>query len=805
MHDLLRSLALFVLAMGLGIATPSTASALDPVVVFETAKKLETFSLDADESFAADGQLLEREGLVARFSEGTFRALKRDDGRIIGLVFEGAGELEARIPAGDETASWQGWTDFSPLAQPFNAAYLRFSDFTADDLQGERAWSASADADGSAFRVVENRTALLDEPQWTRRAPALLMDRLMDLYGGGAVGGHLLAEFRLAGDGPATWLSYYHNPRGALMQDETTAWYRARRRGGAPPLLTVLASWGQPAVGAQYDVGFTDLDVTMPTKGGRDVSHVVVKAELGLVALDPHGVKAVMLELESQRKLCLAQPDSPYIKVKKVTDQDGNSLAAVHRKNRLFIPLGRTLQRGDPINLTIEYEGPMTQGIPTGPPDTMFSELGPWAWYPRNPRLDRFASKVSLHLPRFIRGVAPGDLTEEREEKDGWHYTFEEAGGVRNLVVVVGDFVKTKDKFQGANPRVIAWIPRDQQETVTDVTESTRNMLNVIGGMWGPYPYSTLHIVGNSGYPFNNWQFDGDGAAGNWQCLPNDYAHPWEPYVDRPSGMLLGSVISPPSFDVIEERLLENLLTVGVSVGSYIQFVELARQWWGHMVPPKTYRDLWITEALAGWTGLVFLQAGVGMAAVKEKGRTLKDLSAEGQQAGLPLSLGARLDRAFLFQGWGRGTLVMNTLISEVGGTAFLQAINTLINRTSGPGISTEVFVETMEAIGSERVAEVIEAGVKTTALPRIEYVTTIDKDAGEVRMTFTQIDEPLPTSISVQLIWGPKQKEMRNVRLNGPITEVTWPLPDLPKRVVVDPSNLALAKSIKKGKEPTE
>ena len=795
--------ALFAGLAGLAVSVPVDA-AVDPKLVFETAQKLETFSLDAEAGFPADGQTLQRDGMMARFTEGEFRALKREDGRVVGLVFEGVGEVEARLPSGDETTAWQAWTNFSPLQQPINGAFFLFSDFTLDELRGEREWVESKDTDGSAFRIVEGRTNLLDDPQWTRRAPALLVDRLLDLYGGGSVGGHLLAEFRLAGDGPPTWLSYFHNPRGGLMEGETTSWYRLRRRGGAPPHLSVISSFGDPVAGPAYDVSFTDLDVTFPTRAGsRDMSFAVIEADIGLVALDPHGLKSVVLELESVRKLCLANPHEPKIKVKKVTDQDGTSLAAIHRKNRLFIPLAQTLQRGESVTLTIHYEGPMTQGVPTGPPDTMFSELGPWAWYPRNPRLDRFASKVSVHLPRFMRGVAPGDLTEEREEKDGWHYTYEEAGGVRNLTLVVGDLVKTKDKFQGANPRIIAWVPRDVQETANESAGAARNMLGVMGSMWGPYPYSTLHVVNVGGYPFNNWKFNADGAAGNWQCLTNDYAHPWEPYVDRPSGMLLGSIISPPAFDVIEERLLEGMLDQGLSNGAFLQFIELARQYWGHMVPPKTYRDVWITEALAVWTGLVYLRAGVGQDALKEKAVILRSLAAEGKEAGLPLALGSRLDRAFFFQGWGRGPLLLNTLIDEVGGSAFLQAMNTIINRASGPGLSTEVFLETLSAISTERVGKVIEAAVHGTALPEIEYLSTIDKDAGEVRMTFTQIDEPVPTSISVELVYGPKQKETRSVRLDGPITEVVWTMDTVPKRLVVDPLKLAMVKSIKKGKEP--
>jgi hypothetical protein len=42
-------------------------------------------------------------------------------------------------------------------------------------------------------------------------------------------------------------------------------------------------------------------------------------------------------------------------------------------------------------------------------------------------------------------------------------------------------------------------------------------------------------------------------------------------------------------------------------------------------------------------------------------------------------------------------------------------------------------------------------------------------------------------------------------VHLDGPITEIAWPMKDLPRRLIIDPLRLALVKSIKKGKELKE
>jgi hypothetical protein len=361
--------------------------------------------------------------------------------------------------------------------------------------------------------------------------------------------------------------------------------------------------------------------------------------------------------------------------------------------------------------------------------------------------------------------------------------------------------VRSKPSDEGANPRIVTWVPRHVQETLKTTALGARGMVDAMAGIWGAYPYSTLQVVPTVGSPFENWSISGDGQGGQWSCLAPGPVHPWEEFVDGPSGMLVGAVTSPPAFDVIESRFMDRYAKEGVSIGAMLQFMDLARQWWGHMVPPRTYRDLWITEALVGWTGLAYIRSAAGDGAMREKTKLLRDLAVEGQQLGLPLALGARLDREFLFDGFGRGPLLVNALIEELGGGPFRTTMSTLVNRASGPGLSTEVLLESLRTVGTPRTVQLIEMAIQGTKLPRLEVATEIDTDASVVRVEVTQIDDPMPITLSVDLIYGPKKIQSRNLQLDGPITLVEWALDDLPKRVVVDPAGLAFAASVKKSK----
>jgi len=794
-----RFLALFAALL---IAAPA-AAAVDPEVVVETAGRLDSRSLDVARAFVADGQVLDRPGLQAVFEEGRFFPIVRSDDRVVGLLFDGVGHVRYSPPAGVETDAWQAGTDNAPLETAIGAAVLRFSDATLDDLQGERAWADASDPTGAAFRTFEARTGLLDDPLWTRWAPNLTIDQLLDLYGGGHVGGHLLADFRLAGG--ASWTSYLHNPRGALIPGETTALFEVRRLGGAPPELDVLASWGASPEAAQtYDVATTSVDVTFPTrgKGNRNLVDADVVATIELVAIRADApLKAVVFELEDQRLLCTAESDRPRIKVTRVVDGDGNSLAAVHRGSRLLIPLAKAVEPGGAVTLEITYGGAMTQGVPVeGSPDTYNTPLGPWAWYPRNPHLDRFGSRVEVHLPRYLRAVAPGNLVEERKEKEGWHFVFEEPSGVRNLTLVVGDMIGNKESDQGSNPRIMVWFGSGLDKQLPNAAVPIRGMIDFIASIWGPYPYTTLHVVENVPYPAANWSSSG-AESGSWSCTPPGQTEAWQGWTEGPTGMVLSSSpTTAPTRTLPESRVFDRLLVNPVESAKYNRFADLTRQWWGHMVPPATARDTWIGEAMVHWTSLLFARAGIGEAAMKERVALMRREMADSAGETAPLAVGERLGPGFAPQVWGRGPLLVSWLVERMDAHVFKTMMTSLINRGAAEGVSTEQLVDIVTSVSDSGTADQLLQTITSNRLPEVTWNSNIDKDAGEVVLVFVQDEEAfIPVDVTVQLVSGPKEKTNKVVYLTGPRTEVRWKLDDLPKRLVVDPMKSALVGGLDK------
>jgi len=786
---------------------PGLALGVSAEEVVAIAKRLDSRSLDTQRSFAADGHHLIRTTFEAKFSEGEFFPIVRDDDRIVGLIFTGRGEVEFKPPEGLERKGWDHLTDSLATGMSFSSAHFRFTDSTLYDLQGDSPWGEGKDTTGANFRIFEGRTALLEDPQWSRSNPHLVPDQLMDLLGGGHIGGHLLAEFRPTGGSSNSWISTLENPRGALVVGETRAIFRAITEGDAPPEVSILASWGEsPHAAMPFDVSSTQIDITFPTRnrGNRNMVDAEVTADLDIVALGQDGpLKALILELEPERLLCTAQSDLDTVRLTRVVDGQGRSLGAVHRANRVFVRLAEPVERGQSVRVSISYRGPMTQGIKAGVPDVYFSELGPWAWYPRNVHPDRFASRVEAHLPRYMRAVAPGDLEEERKEKDGWHFVFSEPSGVANLTLVVGDLLRSPDAEHGANPKIIVWYALGQEKELKGATEPIRQMVDFVSSLWGPYPYSTLHVVENRPSPAMNWQMKGDSLSGQWSCLPPGQTQPWQGWAEGPSGMLLSaSPTTAPSKTLVEAKALDQLFVNPVEVSSYTRIVDLTRQWWGHMVPPRSARDLWITEGLAAWTGAVFVRAGVGSEAFKERLETQRRLMTEAAGESAPLARGALLGREFAPQVWGRGPLAFLWLADRVGIKVFFNALNGLINRASERGITLDLLVETLATYADSSVADQFRFFAQYNDLPSVEYSTSVNKQSGEVTIVFQQTQEGfLPVDIPLEFVLGRKHREHTFAYLTAPKTVFRWTPSSKTKRIVVDPMNSAMVSSLKKVK----
>jgi hypothetical protein len=142
---------------------------------------------------------------------------------------------------------------------------------------------------------------------------------------------------------------------------------------------------------------------------------------------------------------------------------------------------------------------------------------------------------------------------------------------------------------------------------------------------------------------------------------------------------------------------------------------EIAHQWWGHVVIPATYRDEWISEALASYSALLWLEQKdkSGPHKVREVlDRYLHELlekhNDETPEAAGPLALGFRLDNSRTPNGterifYDKGPWVIHMLRQLMrdpktgSDAAFFQFLRALKEEFTGKLLTTAAFRELAE------------------------------------------------------------------------------------------------------------
>ena len=218
------------------------------------------------------------------------------------------------------------------------------------------------------------------------------------------------------------------------------------------------------------------------------------------------------------------------------------------------------------------------------------------------------------------------------------------------------------------------------------------------------------------------------------------------------------------------------------------------------MVPPASYRDAWIGEAMAIWTGLVFMQASVGRGALKERLDTMHDLMIDASETSPPLATGERLGRFFPFQAWGRGPLIVNSLVERLGAKVFLNSARTMINRSAGPGIDTATFVDALGTGGTQDLLPIVSRAVNTTRLAELEFNYNIDKKNGRIDLVIQQVGKVvLPVDIWIQAEAGLKKKDGRLISVNQREVAVQWQPQIKARKLTLDPLKTSLTRSIRR------
>jgi hypothetical protein len=203
---------------------------------------------------------------------------------------------------------------------------------------------------------------------------------------------------------------------------------------------------------------------------------------------------------------------------------------------------------------------------------------------------------------------------------------------------------------------------------------------------------------------------------------------------------------------------------------------EVAHQWWGNVVIISSYQDEWLTEALANYSALLWLEKKNGARAVETvlddyRARLLaKDADGRDIESAGPIVWGIRLESSGIPDAWRaityeKGAWIMHMLRRRLGDDRFLKMLAELRRRYEFRAITTEEF-RAMAAeflpprSPSDTMDTFFDNWVYATGVPKLKLQSSIKgfRVSGTVTQSGVDNDFSAEVPVEIQFVKGAPQ-----------------------------------------------
>ncbi|MCI0352513.1 MAG: hypothetical protein L0Z53_24100 [Acidobacteriales bacterium] len=773
------------------VATTAAQERLDPVNLYQ---QLRAFQLGG-ESITLENVLLKRDRMEFTFDGQLFPAQKIG-GRVFGGVFIGRGQVKVQPWNDFERGSVQRFLKKSEVQADFKQAILRFDDDTYEQL------TKSA---GSARQPVEEAQRLAGgvDARIARETGMNVSSVLTSAVSSGQDAGFFFGEFDGGDVGRfcalldnymrslGTFFTINGGEKGMLFQ------YRGPTRG--IDIWTAFYSQqdfqsGRVSYADVFDlvdIAEYRMDINL-----REAGHWLrMTSEIDLVSLQ-NGVQAIPLSINE------GLPDTDSIRLKKGVKvleaalMDGTPLRVLQEpwEAAFTIVLPRPLGRDEKTTIKLRLEGENTLQTWEG---GFHYPMSTTSWYPRHSYLRRSKFNIVFHHKEKTKVISVGERI--REESAEGHVITEWRSGapITFAAFAVGPFERHNESVTVTGGRSIPLEFYSAPSGYAVIKEDfmlaeMMNTVNFFSALFGEYPYQRLGAV----------------------------------YFPGPFGQGLPTLLLLPSSG--RDSLWEFAFIAH----------ETSHQWWGDMIAWRSYRDQWLSEGFANYSGALYAatrkKPKEAMEILKRMRESLESppRTEVGIGAGKlyqigPLVLGHRLGSNRSLNAYGliydKGALVLRMLhflLSDPGtgnDDAFYNMMKDFVKSHRDGWASTESFL----AIASQHFANTpiakkyslknldwfVRQWVYDTGMPRYRLEYRLEPGAsGSTVLSGTVFQEQVPDNwfmpLPLVLEYGGGNVAQGTIHALGPRADFKIPLPAKPQRVRLDPYRWVLSeKTSEEGK----
>jgi tetratricopeptide (TPR) repeat protein len=455
----------------------------------------------------------------------------------------------------------------------------------------------------------------------------------------------------------------------------------------------------------------------------------------------------------------------PALKITKITDASGKVLDGERTADgSVRVTTNTPFAAGQPVSWTFTYEGTLT-GDENGPVEgiklAQIQEpisylLYPARWFPMTGYMtDRFSAEMRIRVPEGMRVFASGAQGQPQpvtlsNGKQGEEWSFNWPKPDFPGTIIAGRYV---GPFSVGAGNVKVYLTVEHQAQGNQMAQTANDEYSFFTNNFGMPETTQLNVV--------------EIPAGTLSSV-------WAPELAAIPGTYIGNKSGP--------RLLANTM---------------AHQWWGCEVSPKTLNDAWITNGMARYADLMYLEDQSGVNAMKA---ALEDVEASALAYDtIPLSSMSRLDPfspQFQSMTLDKGGMVFHMLQGQIGDKAFLATLKGALSQYSGKPITSEEFEKVAEEQSQQELLPFFSQWVNGTGAPQFTdnyAVYRLGNNKGF--RTIGEIDQDLDLfNMPVQLrIETDGKTVLRKVDVVGDSTHYVIDTFGRPREITVDPDDWVL------------
>ena len=752
--------------------------------------RLEAFQLDGG-SRTVENLIIDRDRVELTFT-GTFYFESPTEGDVRGAVFIGDGYFRSETPPeAFERENIARFLDAENVESDFETAVLRFTDDTFERINTADV-GAGAPVNGDR-PVPEAAQELADEfeERFLEETGANISSRLAVSILNGEEYGVFVGEFD-GGDHDRFSLVLDRQGRlpaafGVNAGEKGFIFsFRSRRYG--------VELWTAFYSAEDYERGVSDytdaFDVVETPHYVMEIDvrsrndELRLKTEMDLVALVDN-LQAIPISINQDLPAFdnIRRDKSMFITSARLVDGTPVNAVQAEWESGLTLFLPEPVAAGERITMVLEFEGEYLRDVLN-----CYYPLSNSDWYPRHGYLKRSTFDL-VFLHHQDDSVATGgvfvgqEVAEDDEDHRISRYTI--ANPVSLATFAVGRFNAYRDESVAEGLAIDFLSIQGQQIKEDFIMAEMGNALNFFSAVFGPYPYPRF---GGVHHPF-------------------------------PFGQGFASLLLIPDTDRADREVF-----------AFIAH-ETAHQWWGNIVAWRSYRDQWLSEGFANYSGVLYTELrdspSEAMELIDRMRRSLLNPPVTttgigpGRLADIgPLTMGVRLNtqrtygayQSLIYDKGGLVLRMLHFLLSDPttgNDDAFFEMMTEFVDRHRGQSATTDSFREIANeyfarspiaaAVGVDHLNWFFQQWVYEAQLPeyRMEYELE-PEDGGSVIVRGTLFQEDVSPQFFMPLPVEARFDGDAVGRIvlyaNGPESPFAFRMPQRPRDIELDPDKWILS-----------